>query len=165
MQFASSVVGYIKEIILGVWGLLQGMYITMLNMLRPKITEQYPENRNTNKPMEDFRAILTMPHDAQNRHRCTACGICEMNCPNGTIKIDSKMEADPAIGKERKTLDKYIYDLGSCIFCALCTQTCPQDAIEWSNDFEHSLFSRGKLYRQLNQPGSSLAPKPAQTKE
>ena len=152
---------YVREIVVGLWGLVQGMYITMLNMLRPKITEQYPENRDKAERMEAFRALLTMPHDADNFHKCTACGICQMNCPNNTIQVISKMEVDPATGKERKVLDRYIYDLGSCIFCALCTQTCPSDAIYWSNDFEHSLFTRGKLYKQLNRSGSSLKPKPA----
>ncbi len=152
-------VNYIKDIFLGLWHLLVGMYITMLNMIRPKVTEQYPENRGKHQYADRFRGMLTMPHDAGNYHRCTACGICMMNCPNGTISVISKVVTDEATGKDKKVLDKHIYDLGSCIFCALCTQTCPQDAIEWSNAFEHSLFTREKLVKQLNREGSSLAPK------
>lgn len=152
---------HIKSIFVGLWRLLQGMYITLLNMVRPKVTEQYPENRGKKVYPENFRALLTMPHDADNHHKCTACGICMMNCPNGTISVLSRMEADPATGRERKVLDRYVYELGSCIFCGLCTQTCPQNAIEWSNRFEHSVFDRAKLTVQLNREGSSLKPKPA----
>ncbi len=152
---------YIKEVFLGLWGLMQGMYISMLNFWRPKVTEQYPENRGKHLYPEAFRGELVMPHDGQNRHKCTACGICEMSCPNGTIRIVSRMEADPVTGRERKVLDRHMWDLGSCTFCALCTQTCPQDAIAWTNNFEHSLFTREKLFKQLNAPGSSLAPKEA----
>ena len=141
---------YIKEILLGLWGLLQGMYISMLNFVRPKVTEQYPENRGKHLYPAAFRGELTMPHDAQNLHQCIACGICEMNCPNKTIQIVSRMEVNPETGKERKVLDRFVWDAGSCIFCALCTKTCPQDAIEWNNHFEHSLFTREKLFRQLN---------------
>jgi NADH-quinone oxidoreductase subunit I len=100
-----------------------------------------------------------MPHNEENQHKCTACGICEMNCPNGTIQVISKKEVDPETGKEKKVLDRYMYDLGSCIFCALCTNSCPQNAIEWSNHFEHSTFTRPVLLEQLNQEGSSLMKK------
>ncbi len=149
---------YITDIFVGLWRLMQGMYIAMLNMIRPKVTEQYPENRGKHVYPENFRGELTMPHDGFNQHKCTACGICQMNCPNATIQVISRMEAD-AEGKERKVLDRYVWDTGGCIFCGLCTRTCPQDAIAWSNHFEHAVFTREKLFKQLNRPGSSLAPK------
>jgi NADH-quinone oxidoreductase subunit I len=135
---------------------MQGMYITILNFVRPKLTEQYPENRGKQIYFERFRALLTMPHDENNRHKCTACGICMNNCPNGTITVISKKEADPETGKEKKVLDRYLYDVGSCTFCALCTRSCPFSAIEFSNSFEHSVFTKEKLTKQLNNPGSSL---------
>ncbi|MDR0511273.1 MAG: 4Fe-4S binding protein [Rikenellaceae bacterium] len=152
---------YITDIALGLWRLFQGMYITMLNFVRPKFTEQYPENRGEKEYFDRFRALLVMPHDERNHHKCTACGICQTNCPNGTIEVVSRMEADEATGRDKKTLDRYMYDLGSCTFCGLCTHSCPFGAIRWSNEFEHSLFTRSKLHMQLNRPGSSLAPKPA----
>lgn len=154
-----TMIRYIVNIMLGVWRLGQGMYITMLNFLRPKVTEQYPENRGEHVYFERFRALLTMPHDGDNHHKCTACGICMRNCPNGTITVIARTEDDPATGKPRKVLDKHLYDLGSCTFCALCVQGCPFGAIEFSNLFEHSVFTREKLMKQLNRPGSSLAPK------
>ncbi len=152
-------INYIKNIFVGIYRLIQGMVITMKNMIRPKVTEQYPENRKTKQKFERFRGQLIMPHDANNQHHCTACQICANNCPNGTIQVLVKKEIDPETGKEKRVLDKYIYDIGSCIFCGLCTQTCPQDAIDWSPDFEHSTFTQRKLVRQLNKPGSSLIKK------
>ena len=154
-------ISYIKNIFAGIWHLMQGMYITMLNFVRPKLTEQYPENRGKHVYFERFRALLVMPHDENNHHKCTACGICMNNCPNGTITVLSRMEADPVTGKEKKVLDKHLYDVGSCIFCALCTTSCPFGAIEFTNEFEHSVFVKERLIKQLNRPGSSLAPKPA----
>jgi NADH-quinone oxidoreductase subunit I len=154
-----KMINYIKDIFLGIWHLLQGMYIVMLNFIRPKVTEQYPENRGKVFPHERMRGQLIMPHSAENQHKCTACGICEMNCPNGTIQIVSKKEADPETGKEKKVLDRYLYDIGSCIFCSICTISCPQDAIDWSTNFEHALFTKSKLVQQLNQEGSSLEKK------
>jgi len=154
---------HIKNVIVGTWRLLQGMYITMLNFIRPKVTEQYPENRGKVFPHERMRGVLVMPHNEHNEHKCTACGICQMNCPNGTIQVISKKEMDEETGKEKekkkKVLDRYIYDMGSCTFCSLCTIACPQDAIEWSNNFEHAVYTRPKLYYRLNKPGSSLMKK------
>ncbi len=53
-------------------------------------------------------------------------------------------------GKKKRKLDKYLYDLGSCTFCMLCVTSCPQDALEFSNDFEQAVFERDKLVKQLN---------------
>ncbi|MDR0506460.1 MAG: 4Fe-4S binding protein [Dysgonamonadaceae bacterium] len=150
---------YIKNILIGIWRLMQGMYITMLNMIRKKVTEEYPENRGKVFPHERMRGQLIMPHNEANEHKCTACGICQMNCPNGTIEVVSKKEIDPETGKEKKVLDKYLYDVGSCIFCALCTSSCPQDAIDWSNNFEHAVYTRSKLVERLNKEGSRLIKK------
>ena len=150
---------HIKNIIVGIWRLMQGMYITLLNLIRPKVTEQYPENRGKVFPKERMRGELVMPHNEENQHKYTACGICQMNCPNGTIQVISKKEMDEATGKEKKVLDKYLYDLGSCTFCSLCTITCPQNAIEWSINFEHATYTSPKLLETLNREGSSLMKK------
>ena len=150
---------YIKSIIIGIWRLMQGMYITLLNLIRKKVTEEYPENRGKVFPHERMRGQLVMPHNEENEHKCTACGICQMNCPNGTIEIVSKKVVDEETGKEKKVLDKYLYDIGSCTFCALCTSSCPQEAIEWSTNFEHAVYTRSKLVELLNKEGSTVMKK------
>ncbi|MDR1719837.1 MAG: 4Fe-4S dicluster domain-containing protein [Dysgonamonadaceae bacterium] len=160
-----KLLNYIQTILIGIYRLLQGMYITMLNFIRPKVTEQYPENRGKVFPHERMRGALTMPHNEDNQHKCTACSICMMNCPNGTIQVITKQEVDETTGKEKKVLDRYLYDIGSCTFCAICTLSCPQNAIEWSIDFEHAVFTRAKLNLQLNKEGSSLIKKEKITKE
>lgn len=151
----SETIKYIKNIAIGFYNLCMGMRITALNMMRPKITEQYPENRGKKTYFGNFRGELVMPHNENNEHKCTACGICMLNCPNGTISVISILVTDET-GKSRKTLDKYIYDLGSCTFCSLCTTSCPQGAISWSNAFEHAVFTKNKLIKQLNRKDSTL---------
>ena len=141
---------YVKNIILAIYRLLQGMYVSMLNYCRPKVTEKYPENRGKKQLPERFRGMLTLPHNEKNEHACTACGICMTNCPNGTIQVISRKETDETTGKEKRVLDKFLYDLGSCTFCALCTEACPQKAIEWTPAFEHTVFTRSKLVKCLN---------------
>lgn len=157
---------YFTSVGQGVKSLLVGMGVTGKEFVTPKITEQYPENRQTLKIADRFRAELTLKYDAEGRHRCIACGICQMNCPNGTIKIETKMVELPD-GKKKRKLDKYLYNLGSCTFCMLCVTTCPQDALEFSNDFEQATFTREALIKQLNyrpeveDPAPKPAPKPA----
>lgn len=144
---------YFKDIFSGIWNLLLGMQISMRNFIRPKTTEPYPENRETHHPCDRFRGELTLIHDENNEHKCTACGLCATNCPNQTINV-TKTKIVGEDGKPKILLDKYEYDLGSCIFCGLCTRVCPQGALEWNWNFEHAVFTRSKLVKQLNKPGS-----------
>ncbi len=144
-----SVKEYFKSLGTGVASLVKGMQVTGKEFLTPKITERYPEDRETRQWPERFRAVLRFKYDDNGRAKCIACGICERNCPNGTIKIETKM-VDLPDGKKKRKLDKYLYDLGSCTFCDLCVTSCPHDAIEFNNDFEQAVFTRGKLLKQLN---------------
>jgi NADH-quinone oxidoreductase subunit I len=153
-------INYVTGIFRGIYSLGTGMSVTIKELFTKKVTEQYPENRETLVISHRFRGELVMPHDANNQHACTACGICQMNCPNDTLQVISKMqEPTEEGGKSKKVLDRYIYDLGSCTFCNLCVITCPSNAIEFSNTFENSVFTRGKLVEQLNKEGSSLREK------
>ena len=78
---------YIQGLFHGIRTLLTGLKVTGKEFVTPKITEQYPENRATLKMNERFCGTLTMPHDAEGKNKCVACGLCQAACPNGTIKI------------------------------------------------------------------------------
>lgn len=159
----SSVSEYFSGLFGGIKSLLTGMRVTWGELWTKKVTEQYPENRATLVIPERFRGELVMPHDENNEHACTACGICQMNCPNGTINIISKT-IETEEGKKKKILDRHVYDLGKCTFCNLCVITCPQDAIVFTNTFENALFTRSKLIQQLNHEGSKLREKKKENK-
>lgn len=156
----NSIVKYVSGILKGIYSLGSGMSVTIKEFFIKKVTEQYPENRDTLVISDRFRGELVMPHDENNEHACTGCSICEMNCPNGTIQVITKM-VDPTVegGKPKRALDTYIYDLGMCTFCNLCVLTCPSDAIKFDNTFENSMFTRAKLVETLNKEGSKLREK------
>lgn len=165
----SSIKEYFSSVGKGIASLAKGMAVTGKEFVTPKITEQYPENRDSLKIADRFRAELTLKYDDKGHHKCIACGICQMNCPNSTISLKTKMVELPD-GKKKKVLEDYNYDLGSCTFCMLCVTSCPQNALEFSNDFEQAVFTRDKLVKKLNylpEPSieeiiaAAAAPKPA----
>lgn len=102
---------YISSFFSGLSSLLKGMRVTIRVFFRKKTTEQYPENRDTLQIFDRFRGELVMPHNANNEHKCVACGICQMNCPNGSIKVISETVTDEE-GKKKRVLTKYVYDIG-----------------------------------------------------
>ena len=141
---------YIKGLIHGVGSLLTGLKVTGREFFTPKVTEQYPENRATLRMFDRYCGELTMPHDAEGHNRCIACGLCPAACPIITFHFTSEMVTDPDTGKSRRRLVRYEYDLGSCMFCHLCVNACPHDAIRFSTAFEHAVYTREKLVKTLN---------------
>jgi len=152
-----SIIDYLKEIINGVWSLLKGMKVTGSYFFRPGtiVTQKYPDNRKNLVMFDRFKGEVVMPHNDKNEHKCTGCGICEINCPNGSIEIISKTIITED-GKKKRVIDKHIYRLSMCTFCALCVKTCPSNALAFSQEFEHAVFNRALLIKTLNKPGSRL---------
>jgi NADH-quinone oxidoreductase subunit I len=148
---------YLSGIYKGVSSLLKGMSVTGYYFTHPGeiVTQQYPENRKTLVMFDRFKGEVIMPHNANNEHKCTGCGICEMNCPNGSIEIISKQIVNEE-GKKKRIIDKHIYHLDMCTFCELCIKTCPSDALAWGQTFEHAVFDRARLTKVLNKPDSKL---------
>jgi NADH-quinone oxidoreductase subunit I len=152
-----SIYNYLKEVLTGIWSLLKGMKVTGSYFFSPSkiVTQKYPDNRNKLVMFDRFKGEVIMPHNEKNEHKCTGCGICEINCPNGSIEIISKtIAADD--GKKKRAIDKHIYRLGMCTFCALCVKSCPSNALAFGQEFEHAVFNRALLIKVLNKPGSQL---------
>lgn len=150
---------YISDVVGGIKSLLTGMKITgryALHHGKEKITQQYPDNKDTLVLPERFRGEVIMLHDENNEHACTGCTACELACPNGTIKIITKFDVDEATGKKKKALDTFIYHLELCTLCNLCIEACPTSAIKMGQGFEHSVIDRSKLIKTLNEPGSKI---------
>ena len=158
MEYKDKKYTYLGGLVHGISTLATGMKTSIKVYFRKKVTEQYPENRKELKMFDRFRGQLVMKHNDRNEHRCVACGICQMNCPNDSIRVVSETVEDEQ-GKKKKVLVRYEYDLGSCLYCQLCVRSCPHDAIEFDTAFEHAVFTRGKLVRQLNSEGSTLEKK------
>ncbi len=141
---------YLGGIIHGLVTLATGMKVTLVEFFTKKVTEEYPDNRKTLVMFDRFRGTLYMPHDENGKNKCIACGLCEMSCPNGTLSLDIETVTDEETGKKKKVMRRYQYDLGACMFCQLCVNVCPTDAIVFDTKFEHAVFNRDKLVKILN---------------
>lgn len=148
-----NVLKYFAEIGQGVGTLLKGMRVTSGYFFSPReiVTDKYPENRKTLVMQERFRGEIIMPHDQNNQHQCTGCGICDINCPNDTIEVITQKNEE---GK--KEIKEHHWNLESCTFCGICIKVCPSDALAYGQEFEHAVFDRNNFKKILNQPGSSL---------
>ena len=67
--------------------------------------------------------------------RCTSCMICVRECPTWCISLDAHQEVvgDPT-GRRPRTenvLDSFTIDWGLCMYCGICVEVCPFDALEW----------------------------------
>ena len=142
---------YFGGVFSGVKSLATGLRVTLQEYFTPKSTEQYPANRKTTLHVSKrYRGRIVFKRDENGDYLCTACTMCEKVCPNGSIKIVSEMVVNDDTGKRKKKLVDYQYNLGDCMFCQLCTNACNFGAIEFTNDFENSVFSRDALVLHLD---------------
>jgi NADH-quinone oxidoreductase subunit I len=74
---------------------------------------------------------------------CTSCMVCARECPDWCIYIDSHGETIPATtegGRARThhVLDRFAIDYSLCMYCGICIEVCPFDALFWSPEFSYA---------------------------
>ncbi|WP_421729039.1 NADH-quinone oxidoreductase subunit NuoI [Brevundimonas sp.] len=115
------------------------LVLTFREMLRPKMTVNYPFERNPQSPR--FRGEHALRRYANGEERCIACKLCEAICPAQAITIEAEPRAD---GSRRTT--RYDIDMVKCIYCGLCQEACPVDAIVEGPNYEFATETREELY-------------------
>ena len=86
---------------------------------------------------------------------CTSCMVCARECPTWCITIDSHTETTPGStpsSRPRTThvLDRFAIDWSLCMYCGICIEKCPFDALEWA---EGSVAAGPDLLQELVEPG------------
>jgi formate hydrogenlyase subunit 6/NADH:ubiquinone oxidoreductase subunit I len=100
---------------------------------------QYPEERLPLHP--SFRGEEFVWYE----ERCTGCASCAKYCPLGIIRIVTKPSKTAMQEGDKYDIEVFDIDIGRCIFCGLCVEACPYDALFMGRGFEEGSFRREDL--------------------
>ncbi|MFE5080582.1 NuoI/complex I 23 kDa subunit family protein [Streptomyces mirabilis] len=117
-------------------GLAKGLAVTLRTMTKKTVTAQYPDAQPELPPRS--RGVIGLFEE-----NCTVCMLCARECPDWCIYIDSHKETVPPAapgGRERSrnVLDRFAIDFSLCMYCGICIEVCPFDALFWSPEFEYA---------------------------
>ena len=136
-----------------------GLRVTMKTFLKGAETVQYPHERE-NPPIR-ARGVIALKEE-----NCTVCMLCARECPDWCIYIEAhKTMAPPrrAGGKPRavNALDRFDIDYSLCMYCGICVEVCPFDALFWSPEYEYSVPSIADLLHDKTRLGEWMDTVPA----
>ncbi|MDR2863293.1 MAG: NADH-quinone oxidoreductase subunit I [Puniceicoccales bacterium] len=108
--------------------LLGGLKVTLQNMLRPKVTLEYPDQTPVIPP--GYRGAPTLVKDPEGREKCVSCQLCEFICPSKAIRVTpGEIAADSPYGHVEKAPAAFEIDMLRCSYCGLCQEVCPEEAL------------------------------------
>ena len=116
-------------------GIAKGLLMTLRQLFRRPFTVQYPEE------------VRHMPPRARTNllwfdERCTGCSTCAQACPDGCILVVTSPREDGSLNK-----DRYEIDFRLCMFCGLCVEACPFEAIQSGGPFDDAVYVFDDMYR------------------
>jgi NADH-quinone oxidoreductase subunit I len=127
-------------------GLLKGLGVTIKFLFKRPATQMYPHERPDLPPRT--RGVIALMDE-----NCTVCMLCARECPDWCIYIDSHKETVPPAkeggrARTRNMLDRFAIDFSLCMYCGICVEVCPFDALWWSPEFEYSEYSMDLLLHE-----------------
>jgi NADH-quinone oxidoreductase subunit I len=143
-------------------GLLKGLGVTIKHLFKTPSTQVYPHVRPELPPRT--RGVIALMEE-----NCTVCMLCSRECPDWCIYIDSHKETVPPAkeggrARTRNVLDRFAIDFALCMYCGICVEVCPFDALFWSPEFEYAEYDMGNLLHEkgkLREWMDTVPPPPA----
>ncbi|MDQ3784983.1 MAG: NADH-quinone oxidoreductase subunit I, partial [Actinomycetota bacterium] len=119
------------------------MAVTLKHLFRHNTVIQYPDEKQDLSPRT--RGVIALKEE-----NCTVCMLCARECPDWCIYIDSHKEqlAPKRQGgrpRKRNVLDRFAIDYALCMYCGICVEVCPYDALFWSREFEYAEYDIREL--------------------
>ena len=116
-------------------GVLRGMAITLRRAFTAPITVQYPEE-------ERIIPLRARTNLVWFEERCTGCSTCAQACPDGCILVETSPGEDRSFNVER-----YEIDFRLCMYCGLCVEACPYEAIQAGGPLDDAAVVFDHLHR------------------
>ena len=147
--------GYLSDLFGGGLSILRSLKVTLHYLFTPAITTQYPDEQRVQPLRTLNRHILTID-EATGKLKCTACEACARICPARCIELTGTGK-----GKERRPAT-FVIDHNLCMYCNLCVEVCPFDAITmWTRIGELADYRRsGLVYDQPTMTATRFYPTP-----
>ena len=116
--------------------ILKGLWVSGGYMFKPKISEQYPEERRE------------LPYRSRGRLHvdidlCISCKLCEEICPDSCIVVTRPPKE---VFKKDKRPSQFTINQDTCMYCGLCVDPCPTASIHHTPDFEFAVFDRRNMF-------------------
>jgi NADH-quinone oxidoreductase subunit I len=96
---------------------------------------------------------------------CTVCNLCVKECPVWCIHIEAHKEVTaPASGgrdRTRVVLDRFAIDYSLCMYCSICVDVCPFDALFWSPEYAYPEGDLRDLVHERDRLGAWVSGVPA----
>ncbi len=122
-------------------GIAKGLTVTIRHLLRHPITTQYPEQRlNVSRRIRGNELIW-------DNIKCTGCATCAKSCPQGAIEIVTSVN----LVENKYVVEKFEVDTGYCIFCGLCVEVCPYEALYMGYAYERAKYRRDEVVQANEQ--------------
>ena len=139
-------------------GLVKGLGVTFKTMLAGNVTVQYPHVKEA--PPSRARGVIALKEE-----NCTVCMLCARQCPDWCIYIEGHKEKRPPRregGKPRtvNALDRFDIDYALCMYCGICVEVCPFDALFWSPEYEYSEINIADLLHDKTRLGEWMTTVP-----
>ena len=127
-------------------GLVKGLLTTLKHLPRPAVTVQYPTQKR--EPTPRFRGRHGMRVDENGEPLCIGCKQCERLCPDRLITV--KTEKAPEGSKKKLIITEFTVDVEACMFCGLCEDVCPVDAVVLTRFYEMATQNRKEIFMRLD---------------